>query len=138
MSKRQVFVNLPVKDLPKSIAFFKQVGYTFNPQFTDETATCMIISDEIFAMLLTEAKFKSFLPKDVAVSDAAKTKEVLIALNHTSREEVDAVIERAVAAGGKQFRDAADHGFMYERSYQDLDGHVWEHFWMDPKFVQPQ
>ncbi|MGC3967241.1 MAG: VOC family protein [Pirellulales bacterium] len=131
---RKIFVNLPVRDLAKSIEFFTKLGYKFNPQFTDETATCMIISEEIYSMLLTHEKFKTFTHQEVA--DAKKTTEVILALSYDSREEVDKMVDAAIAAGGKKFREPADHGFMYERSFQDLDGHVWEAFWMDPSFVQ--
>lgn len=136
MAASKVFINLPVKDLKKSIEFFTKVGYTFNPQFTDETATCMIINDTIYSMLLTHEKFKSFLPPGVAMHDDPSRKEVFICLSFDSREEVDQVVERALAAGAKALTPAQDHGFMYERNYEDLDGHVWEHFWMDPNFVQ--
>lgn len=127
---KQIFVNLPVKDLQQSIKFYTSIGYTFNPHFTDETATCMVINDTIFVMLLTEAKFKGFSPNPIA--DAHKTTEVLLAVNCDTREDVDSVVEKAKAAGGREFKDPQDHGFMYTKSYQDLDGHVWEVFWMDP------
>jgi predicted lactoylglutathione lyase len=123
-------VNLPVKDLKSSIEFFTKLGYTFNPQFTDETATCMIISKEIFAMLLTHDKFKSFTPKEVC--DATKSTEVLICLSCESREQVDELVSKAVAAGGTTYNKSQDHGFMYAHGYQDLDGHIWELMWMDP------
>lgn len=129
MSKK-IFVNLPVADLPKSMAFFQALGYSFNPQFTDDTAACMVISEDIYAMLLTHAKFQGFTPK--AIADATKTTEVLIALNFDSRAEVDAVVARAVAAGGSIYNEPQDHGFMYGHGFQDPDGHIWEVFWMDP------
>ena len=128
---QQMFVNLPVKDLKRSIEFFTKVGYTFNPQFTDENATCMIIGENIFAMLLVEPYFKSFIHKEVA--DAKKTAEVIIALNADSREGVDQLVAKAVAAGATTPSAAKDYGFMYQHGYQDLDGHLWEVFWMDPK-----
>ena len=124
----QIFVNLPVKDLQKSVEFFGKLGYAFNPQFTDENATCMIISDDIFAMLLVEPYFKSFIEKDVA--DARKTAEVILALSAENREAVDALVGKALAAGATEPRPAKDLGFMYLRSYQDLDGHLWEVFHM--------
>lgn len=133
---RKVFINLPVQDLQKSIEFFTQVGYSFNPQFTDETATCMIISDEIYTMLLTHEKFQSFLPS-TTISDAHRQTEVLICLSCESRTEVDDLVNKALAAGGKQYRPPQDHGFMYECSYQDLDGHIWELMYMDPSYVIP-
>lgn len=126
---QQIFINLPVKDLDKSIEFFTQLGYSFNAQFTDETATCMIISDTIYAMLLTETKFKSFTPK--AICDATKATEVLIGLNCESRAKVDEMVRKAVAAGGSTYNEPQDHGFMYAHGFQDLDGHIWEVFYME-------
>lgn len=127
---RQIFVNLPVRDLKQSIAFFTQLGFTFNPQFTDDNATCMIIGENIFAMLLVEKYFKTFTPKEI--TDARKQTEVLLALNCESREEVDAIVKKAVAAGGTTPTAAKDLGFMYQHGFDDLDGHMWEIFWMDP------
>lgn len=126
----KIFVNLPVKDLDRSIKFFTQLGYTFNPQFTDETATCMIISEDIFVMLLTEAKFKLFTPK--AICDATKNTEVLVCLSCDSRAEVNDRVRKAVAAGGTTYNEPQDHGFMYGHGYQDLDGHIWELIYMEP------
>lgn len=125
-----IFVNLPVKDLNRSIEFFTKLGYQFNAKFTDSTATCMVISDTIYVMLLTEEKFKMFTPKPI--SDATKSTEVLVCLSAESREAVDALIAKAVAAGGTTFKEPQDYGFMYGHSYQDLDGHIWEIMWMDP------
>lgn len=125
----KIFVNLPVKDLPKSIEFFTQLGFTFNPQFTDETAACMVISDSIFAMLLTYPKFSQFTKKDIA--DATKTTEVLIALDAENREAVAEMVRKAVEAGGSIYADAQDHGWMYQHSFADLDGHQWEVLYMD-------
>lgn len=129
-----IFVNLPVKDLPRSMAFFKAVGYSFNPKFTDETAACMVISDTIYAMLITHERFKTFTPK--AISDSSTSTEVLVALSCESREEVDATVARALAAGGGHYKEPQDHGFMYAHGYQDPDGHIWEVFWMDPAVAQ--
>lgn len=126
---KQIFVNLPVKDLNKSIAFFTKLGYTFNPQFTDENATCMIVSDNIFVMLLVEAKFKEFIKKEVA--DAKKTTEVLIALDAESKDAVNEIVNNAVKAGGSTYAEPIDHEWMYQWSFADLDGHQWEHFYMD-------
>jgi predicted lactoylglutathione lyase len=126
----KIFVNLPVADLQRSVKFFTALGYAFNPQFTDETATCMIVSDDIFVMLLTEEKFRSFTPK--ALCDAKRNTEVLVALSCESREAVDAMVRKAVAAGGSTYSAAQDHGFMYQHGYQDPDGHIWELVWMDP------
>lgn len=129
----KVFVNLPVKDLEKSVNFFKALGFSFNPQFTDENAACMIISDENFAMLLREEYFKTFTVKPI--SDAHKTTEVLVALGLESKEAVDAMVSAAKAAGGKEPRPKQDHGFMVQRTFEDLDGHTWEAFWMNPAHV---
>ena len=129
----KIFVNLPVKDLKASIEFFTKLGYTFNPQFTDETATCMIISEDIYAMLLTHEKFKVFTPKEIC--DATKSSEVLFCLPCESREQVDEMVGKAVAAGGTTYNQPQDHGFMYGHGYQDLDGHIWELMWMDPSAV---
>jgi hypothetical protein len=131
----KIFVNLPVKDLNASKAFFGKLGYTFNPQFTDETAACMVISDDIYAMLLTEAKFKDFTPK--AISDAKTSTEVLVALSCESREQVIDLVSKAIAAGGKTYAEPKDYGFMYQHGYEDLDGHIWEVMWMDPSAVNP-
>lgn len=126
----QIFVNLPVKDLDKSIACFTQLGFAFNPQFTDETATCMIVAENIFVMLLTEAKFQTFTPK--AICDATKSTEVLICLSLESRGDVDEMVRKAVAAGGTTHSEPKDYGFMYQHGFQDLDGHIWELIYMEP------
>lgn len=127
MSKK-VFVNLSVKDLDKSISFFKQLGYEFNPQFTDDTAACMVISDEIYTMLLTEKKFKEFTQKKIA--DSSTTTEVITCLSCDSKDEVNDLMDRALGAGAFETREPQDYGFMYGRSYTDLDGHIWELVWM--------
>jgi uncharacterized protein len=129
----KIFVNLPVKKLDRSIDFFTKLGFTFNPQFTDETATCMIVSDDIFVMLLTYEKFKTFTPK--AICDATKSTEVLVCLSTESRKEVDEMVERAIAAGGTTYNQPQDHGFMYSHGFQDLDGHIWELVYMEPSAV---
>jgi uncharacterized protein len=126
----KIFVNLPVENLARSVEFFTKLGYTFNPQFTDENATCMIIGEDIFAMLLVEKYFGTFTPKPIA--DAKRTTEVLVALSWGSRAEVDRVVNAALAAGGRRYKDPDDRGFMYQWGFEDLDGHIWEHFWMDP------
>lgn len=125
----QIFVNLPVQNLPRSVAFFTALGFGFNPQFTDETGTCMVVSDSIFVMLLTHEKFKMFTPKPIA--DAAQTTEVLVCLSAESREKVDDLVRKAVAAGGSTHSAPQDHGFMYGHGFQDLDGHLWEVAYMD-------
>jgi len=130
-----IFVNLAVKNLDKTKEFFSKLGYTFNQQFSDEKAACMVISETIYAMLISEAYFKTFIPNK-EISDTSKSKEVLLALSADSRQQVDELADKAIAAGGKNFRDPDDHGFMYSRSFEDLDGHVWEVFWMNPEHVQ--
>lgn len=129
-----IFVNLPVKDLNKSVEFFTKIGFEFNPQFTDENATCMIIGDNIYAMLLVEDFFKSFIDKEIA--DAAKTTEVIVAISAESRAEVDEIVKRALAADAKPYRDPVDHGFMYSWSFQDLDDHLWELAFMEPSAIE--
>ena len=126
---KQIYLNLPVKDLDKSVAFFTKLGFTFNPQFTDETASCMIIGENIYAMLLTEKKFKEFTKKEIA--DAKKTTEVLIAIDAESRAKVDEMVKNAIAAGGASYADPQDHGWMYQHSFEDLDGHQWEVLYAD-------
>jgi uncharacterized protein len=132
---RKIFVNLPVKDLERSKAFFASLGFGFNAQFTDETAASMVISDDIYAMLLTHEKFAMFTPKPI--SDATQSTEVLVALSCETREEVDRLVGAAVAAGGSTYNEPQDHGFMYAHGFQDPDGHIWELMWMDPAFVLP-
>jgi predicted lactoylglutathione lyase len=125
---RQIFVNLPVKDLQRSIAFFTALGFTFDARFTDEHATCMVVGENSFVMLLVEGMFQTFTPKPVV--DARTATEVLVALSLESRAEVDEMVAAAVAAGGRLPRDPQDHGFMYAHAFEDLDGHIWEPFWM--------
>ena len=129
----KIFVNLPVKNLNKSVEFFTKLDFKFNPQFTDETATCMIVSEDIYVMLLTEAKFKTFTPK--AICDATKSTEVLVALSSESRGEVDEMVRKAVAAGGTTYNKSNDYGFMYQHGFQDLDGHIWELIYMQPSAI---
>lgn len=131
----KIFVNLPVKDLERSVAFFTKVGYTFNAQFTDQNAACMVISEDIYAMLLVEPFFSSFVPGKTIV-DAKKSVEALVALSCDSREAVDKLVESALAAGARRYAEPKDHGFMYQWGFEDLDGHIWEHMWMDPAAVQ--
>ena len=127
---RQIFVNLPVKDLPRSVEFFTRLGFTFNQQFTNEQATCMIVDEDIYVMLLVEPFFAGFTKKPV--SDATKSTEVLVCLSCESPAEVDDLVAKAVAAGGATPNAAKDHGFMYIHGFEDLDGHLWELAWMDP------
>jgi predicted lactoylglutathione lyase len=125
----QIFVNLPVKDLKKSIAFFTKLGYTFNPNFTDDNATCMIISETIYAMLLVEPFFKTFTKKEIC--DTSKNIESILALSCDSRAAVDDLAQKAEEAGARIPKPADDQGFMYTRSFEDPDGHLWEIFYMD-------
>jgi predicted lactoylglutathione lyase len=127
----KIFVNLPVKDLDRSTAFFEKLGYSFNPKFTDASAACMVISDDIYAMLLTEAKFKEFTTKPIA--NATEATEVLVCLSLESKTKVNEVVDTALSAGAVEARPAMDYGFMFGRSFHDLDGHIWEIIWMDPK-----
>ena len=130
----KIFVNLPVKDLNRSIDFFTQLGYSFNKQFSDETAASLVISDDIYAMLLTHDKYRNFESRPIA--DAHKTSQVLLAISEESREIVDRVLDRAERAGGRADPNPPqDHGFMYSRDFADPDGHTWEVFWMDPAAV---
>lgn len=124
-----IFVNLPVRDLQKSMRFFEALGYQHNPQWTDETAASIVISDTIYVMLLTHPKFQDFTPKPIA--DATKVTEVLLCLSCESREAVDEMVAKALAAGGSASGKAMDHGFMYQHSFQDPDGHMWEVVWMN-------
>lgn len=129
----KVFINFAVKDLQKSIEFFTKVGYTFNKGFTDESGTCMIISEHIYAMLLTEPRFKDFTSREI--TDTTKAIEVMNAFSCDSRQAVDDIFNKGINAGGKESAPTQDHGFMYAREFQDLDGHVWSYFWMDPAAI---
>lgn len=126
----KIFVNLPVKDLERSKAFFTSLGFQFNPQFTDEKAGCLVIGDDVFFMLLTETYFKTFIQKEIA--DASRSTETILALTCDSKAKVDELVDKALAAGGRPFNESKDLGFMYNRSFQDPDGHLWEFVWMDP------
>ncbi len=133
MSTR-IFVNLPVKDLQRSMSFFSHLGFSFNPQFTDEKAACLVISDgSIYAMLITEEFFKTFTKKPL--SDATKSTEVLIAMDAESRTEVDGMVRKAVEAGGSVYMEAQDHGWMYGHSFADPDGHQWEILYIDESAI---
>ena len=131
----KIFVNLPVENLPRSVEFFTKLGYSFDPRFTDENATCMVIADDIHAMLLVRPYFQTFTPKSLA--DAKKTTEVLVAISMESRDAVVRHVEAALAAGATRYAEPKDHGFMYQWGFEDLDGHLWEHFWMNPT-AEPQ
>lgn len=133
MSK-MIFINLPVTDLAKSKAFYEAVGAANNPQFTDETAACMVISDSIHVMLLTHEKWRQFTSK--TIPDAHSTAQVLLCLSSDSKEGVSELVEKAVAAGGKADpTPTQDYGFMFGRSFEDPDGHIWETMWMDMSAV---
>jgi uncharacterized protein len=132
----KIFVNTHVKDLKRSMDFFKALGYSFNMQFTNDSAACLVITEDIYAMLITHDRFKDFTPKKI--SDATQTTEVLLALSCESREKVDELYSKAIKAGATETRPAEDHGFMYGRSFNDPDGHIWELFWMDPKGIPAQ
>ncbi|MBE4716770.1 VOC family protein [Pseudarthrobacter sp. AB1] len=125
----QIYVNLPVKDLKRSVDFFTALGFSFNPDYTDENATCMIINDNAFVMLLVEGFFKTFTSRDVA--DATSSTEAIVAFSVDSKEDVDATVRKALAAGGAPSQEVQDYGFMYNHSFQDLDGHLWEVLWTD-------
>jgi predicted lactoylglutathione lyase len=124
-----IFVNIPVRDLKASMAYYKAIGFDHNPQFTDDSAACIVIDDNIFAMVLTHQRFADFSP--LPIPDAKKEVQALYALSRESREAVDAIAEAGLKAGGSEFRPAQDMGFMYSRAIADVDGHVWEYVWMD-------
>jgi predicted lactoylglutathione lyase len=132
----KIFVNLPVRDLGKSMEFFTKLGYSFDQQFSDENAGCLVISDDIYAMLLVEPFFKSFTKKDIV--DATTSTEAILCLGVESRQRVDELVDKALAAGGLPSNDTMDQGFMYGRSFQDLDGHLWEVMYMDAAAVPEQ
>ncbi|MFD6467324.1 VOC family protein [Streptomyces goshikiensis] len=134
MSATMIFVNLPVKDLDASKAFWGKLGYSFNAQFTDENCASMVISDTIVAMLLTEARFKDFTHK--AITDTSTSTEALLCLSSESRTAVDELVDAAVGAGATEPRPAQDYGSMYGRAFEDLDGHTWEIMWMDPAMIE--
>lgn len=133
-ASRQIYLNLPVRNLEQSKAFFRELGLDFNPQFTDENAGCMVISDSAFVMLLQEPYFKTFTKKEIC--DTSKYVEALIAISCESRPAVDEFVDKAIAAGGSVATEPQDHGFMYVRTFHDLDGHHWEVAWMDPAAMQ--
>ncbi len=133
---REIYVNLPIADMPRSQAFFQSLGFAFNPKFTNDQGACMVISEGIYVMLLVESFFKTFTAKQVA--DATTTTEVLLCLSCSSREEVDELARKAVAAGGRLPTPPQDHGFMYGHGFEDLDGHLWELVYMDPNAEQPE
>ena len=127
---RGIFVNLAVRDLARSIDFFRALGFDFNPKFTNEQGACMVLSEHGYVMLLTEPFFRGFTDRQIC--DTSTHNEALNAISCESRAEVDELMGKVVAAGGQDLDRAQDHGFMYARSFRDLDGHHWEPFWMDP------
>ena len=132
----KIFVNLPVQDLNRSKDFFSKLGYTFNTQFTDDKCACMVISEHIYAMLIVHERFKDFTPK--AIADASKTTEVLTCLSAESKDKVNEIADKALAAGATATREPDDYGFMFSRSFNDPDGHIWEVMWMDMEAVNKQ
>lgn len=134
MYQQMIFVNLATNDVAAAKKFFTELGYTINPQFSTDDCACVVISDTIIAMLLSKQRYSDFTRKEIA--DSTKTSETLICLSAESREKVDELVDRAVAAGGTVHGEAQDQGFMYGRSFDDLDGHTWEVMWMDPAAVQ--
>jgi predicted lactoylglutathione lyase len=134
MYQQMIFVNLPVADVGTSKKFFTELGYSINPQFSDDNTACVVISDTIVVMLLNRPRYADFTKKEIA--DATKTSEVLLCLSAESRAKVDELVDKAFAAGGSPSGETQDHGFMYGRSFDDLDGHTWEVVWMDPAAVQ--
>jgi uncharacterized protein len=135
-TSRKIFVNLAVKDLGESVDFFTQLGFSFDPRFTDETATCMIVNDDAFVMLLVEDRFKDFTKKELA--DATKQTEAIVALSAESREQVDELADKALQAGGAPANEPMEMDFMYGRSFHDPDGHLWEVVWMDPSALREE
>jgi uncharacterized protein len=133
---RKIFVNLPIRDMERSQAFFRSLGFSFNPQFTNEQGACMVVSEDIFVMLLVEPFFQTFTKKPIA--DARKGTEVLVCLSCDSRDEVDQLVKKALSAGATAPNAPQDHGFMYAHGFEDLDGHMWELVWMDPAATPPQ
>lgn len=134
LMSHKLFVSLPIKNLERTTAFFKALGFTFNPKFTGEQAACMLIGEHAYAMLLVEPFFKTFTKREIC--DTATHVEGAFGITCESRTEVDAMVEKALAGGGKEPDPPQDHGFMYSRSFEDLDGHHWEVLWMDPKAAQ--
>jgi uncharacterized protein len=133
-TSRKLFVNLAVKDLGRAVDFFTQLGFSFDPRFTDEQATCMILSEDAYVMLLSEDRFRDFTKKELA--DPGTETEAILAISAESREAVDELVQKALAAGGRPSNDSMDYGFMYTASFQDPDGHLWEVLWMDPAALE--
>jgi uncharacterized protein len=134
MPSREIYINVSVRDLQKSMDFFTTLGFTFNPQFTDQNAACMVISDKAYMMLLSEPFFRGFTKLEPC--DTSRQTEAMLAISCESRAEVDQLVRKAIDAGGRHAMDPMDHGWMYGWSFYDLDGHHWEVLWMDPAGVQ--
>lgn len=130
---KQIFVNLPIENLKKSVAFFGELGFTFNEQFTDEESTCMVVSEHIYVMLLEKRKFSSFTSKKIADRD---TVEAMLGFACSSADEVRSLSEKAFSLGAKRVNDPEDLGFMFSWGFEDLDGHIWDLFWMNPEHIQ--
>jgi uncharacterized protein len=128
-----IFVNLPVVSLKKSVAFFTELGFTFNAQFTDETSTCMIVNDKVYVMLVEHAKFSAFIDKPIAPSTST---EAIFSFSCGSKDEVVAMASKAHSLGARKVNEAEDMGFMFSWGFEDLDGHLWDLFWMNPEHVQ--
>jgi predicted lactoylglutathione lyase len=128
-----IFVNLPVVSLKKSVAFFTELGFTFNPQFTDETSTCMIVNDKVYVMLVEHAKFSAFIDKPIAPSSST---EAIFSFSCESKDDVVAMASKAHSLGARKVNEAEDMGFMFSWGFEDLDGHLWDLFWMNPEHVQ--
>lgn len=135
-TSKSIFINLSVKDVQKSTDFFKELGFEFNPQFSDETSSCLIIGDNIFAMIMNEERFKGFTKKEIA--DTTTSSEVILCFSAESRDQVDEIVNKALSSGGKTFSEPIDHGFMYIWGFQDLDGHLWEVAYMDESAINQE
>jgi predicted lactoylglutathione lyase len=130
---KQIFINLPIENLKRSVDFFGGLGFTFNPQFTDETSTCMVVSEHIYVMLLEREKFASFIDKKIADRD---TTEAILSFACESKDDVERISKKAFELGARKVNEVEDHGFMYSWGFEDLDGHLWDVFWMDPAHIQ--
>ncbi|MCM2534532.1 VOC family protein [Neobacillus pocheonensis] len=135
-TSKNIFINLSVKDVNKSTNFFKELGFEFNPQFSDETTSCMIISHNIFAMIMIEERFKGFSKKEIV--DTTTSAETILSFSAESRDQVDEIVNKALSSGGKSFSEPQDHGFMYIWGFQDLDGHLWEVAYMDESAINQE
>lgn len=127
---KEIFVNLPIKDLEKTKEFWATLGFSFNPQFTDDKAAALILGENIFAMLITEPFYKTFIAKK-EIADSSKTSEVINAVSVENKEAVDELVDKAISSGATKYKETDDYGWMYSRSFQDLDGHLWEVLYID-------